>query len=84
MIEHTIRISEKAGLYANQVNQLVQSPTGFNADIFFTNRGRKVNLKSVLGLFSLAILKQAEISLEVSGLMLEKHFRDNRNIREVE
>ncbi|TCN25183.1 HPr family phosphocarrier protein [Mesobacillus foraminis] len=67
MIERTIRINRKAGLYAKPVNQLVQTASKFNADIFLTHNGRKVNVKSVLGVLSLAIPKQATITLEVSG-----------------
>jgi phosphocarrier protein len=67
MIERTIRINRKAGLYAQPVNQLVQTASKFNADIFLTHNGRKVNVKSVLGVLSLAIPKQATITLEVSG-----------------
>ncbi|MDF2856970.1 MAG: ptsH, partial [Neobacillus sp.] len=67
MIQQTVRISAKVGLYAQLVNQLVQAAARFNADIFLTYKGRKVNLKSVLGVLSLAIPKQAEITLEVSG-----------------
>jgi phosphocarrier protein len=67
MIQQTVRISANVGLYAQLVNQLVQAAARFNADIFLTYKGRKVNLKSVLGVLSLAIPKQAEITLEVSG-----------------
>ena len=67
MIQQTLTINRNAGLYAQPVNQLVQHASRFNADIFLTYKGRKVNVKSVLGLLSLAIPKQAEIILEVSG-----------------
>ncbi len=60
-------INRNAGLYARPVNQLVQNASRFNADIFLTYKGRKVNVKSVLGVLSLAIPKKAEIILEVSG-----------------
>ncbi|WP_040208840.1 HPr family phosphocarrier protein [Neobacillus jeddahensis] len=67
MIQKTVKINRKAGLYARPVNQLVQTASRFNADIFLTHNGRKVNVKSVLGVLSLAIPKQAEITLEASG-----------------
>jgi phosphocarrier protein HPr len=62
-----VKINNKAGLYAQPVNQLVQTASQFNSDIFLTHNGRTVNVKSVLGVLSLAIPKQAEITLEVSG-----------------
>lgn len=67
MIQQTVIINRNAGLYARPVNKLVQNAARFNADIFLTYKGRKVNVKSVLGVLSLAIPKQAEIILEVSG-----------------
>ncbi len=67
MIQQTVKINNKAGLYAQPVNQLVQAASQFNSDIFLTHNGRTVSVKSVLGVLSLAIPKQAEITLEVSG-----------------
>jgi phosphotransferase system HPr (HPr) family protein len=67
MIQQTVTINRNAGLYAQPVNQLVQNASRFNADIFLTYKGRKVSVKSVLGVLSLAIPKQAEIILEASG-----------------
>jgi phosphocarrier protein len=67
MIQQTIKIQTHAGLYAQPVNQLVQAASRFNSDIFLTHNGRTVNVKSVLGVLSLAIPKKAEIILEVSG-----------------
>ncbi|WP_160724807.1 HPr family phosphocarrier protein [Bacillus sp. USDA818B3_A] len=67
MIQETLKIKNKAGLYAQPVNQIVKAASQFNSDIFLTHNGRTVNVKSVLGILSLAIPKQAEITLEVSG-----------------
>ena len=67
MIQKTVTVSKNAGLYARPVNQLVQNASRFNSDIFLTYKGRRVSIKSVLGVLSLAIPKQAEITLEASG-----------------
>ena len=67
MIQKTVTVNKNAGLYARPVNQLVQNASRFNADIFLTYKGRKVSVKSVLGVLSLAIPKQAEITLEACG-----------------
>jgi phosphotransferase system HPr (HPr) family protein len=67
MIQQTVMINRDAGLYAQPVNRLVQTASQFNADIFLSYKGRRVNVKSVLGVLSLAIPKKAEIILEVSG-----------------
>ncbi|NRD79748.1 HPr family phosphocarrier protein [Bacillus sp. BRMEA1] len=67
MIQQSVKINNKAGLYAKPVDQLVKTASRFNAEIFITYNGRKVNAKSVLGVLSLAIPKQSEIVIEVSG-----------------
>jgi len=67
MIQQTVKINRKSGLYARPVNKLVQTASRYNADIFLTHNGRKVNVKSVLGILSLAIPRKAEITFEASG-----------------
>ncbi|GHH99193.1 HPr family phosphocarrier protein [Neobacillus kokaensis] len=67
MIKQSVRINKKAGLYAKPVNQLVQTASEFNADIYLIYNDRRVNVKSVLGILSLAIPNQSEVTIEASG-----------------
>ena len=67
MIQQTVTINQKAGLSPQPVNQLVQTASQFQADIFLTHNGRRVNAKSVLGILSLAIPMREEIILEAAG-----------------
>jgi phosphocarrier protein HPr len=67
MIQQTVELNNKAGLYARSIRQLVEIASRFHSEIFLTHNERKVNLKSIMGVLSLAIPKQAEITLEVSG-----------------
>ncbi|MED4205877.1 HPr family phosphocarrier protein [Neobacillus mesonae] len=67
MIQQSVKVNKKAGLYAKPVNQLVQTASQFNADIYLIYNERKVNVKSVLGILSLAIPNQAEVTIEASG-----------------
>ena len=67
MIQQTVEINNKAGLYARSITQLVEVASRFHSEIFLTHNGHKANLKSILGVLSLAIPRQAEITLEVSG-----------------
>ena len=67
MIQETFEMNSKDGLHAPYVSQLVQVASRFNSDIFLTHNGRTVNLKSMIGVLSLGIPKQAIITLEASG-----------------
>jgi phosphocarrier protein HPr len=67
MIQQTVTINKKTGLSARPVNQLVQTASCYISDIFLIHNGRRVNAKSVLGILSLAIPKQSEITLEAEG-----------------
>jgi phosphocarrier protein HPr len=67
MIQQTVELNSKAGLYARSITQLVEVASRFHSEIFLTHNGRKANLKSIMGVLSVAIPKQAEITLEFSG-----------------
>nr|WP_263324610.1 HPr family phosphocarrier protein [Neobacillus sp. Marseille-Q6967] len=67
MIQKTLDVNSKAGLYPRLVTQLVQSASQFQSEIFLSHNGRKVNLKSIMGILSLAIPNQAQITIEASG-----------------
>ncbi|MFC0270771.1 HPr family phosphocarrier protein [Metabacillus herbersteinensis] len=75
MIQQTLELNSKAGLLAIPVTQLVQVASRFNSDIFLTHNGRKVNVKSILGVLSLGIPSQAKITLEASGQDEEEALR---------
>lgn len=67
MVIKTIQLNRKAGLDSRAINQLVQVTSQFESDIYLTYNGHKVNCKSIMGVLSLAIPNNAEISLEASG-----------------
>lgn len=67
MVLKTIQLKRNAGLDSRAINQLVQVTSQFESDIYLTYNGHKVNCKSIMGVLSLAIPYNAEISLEASG-----------------
>ncbi|MDQ0970874.1 phosphocarrier protein HPr [Neobacillus niacini] len=67
MVLKTIQLNRKAGLDSRAINKLVQVTSQFESDIYLTYNGHKVNCKSIMGVLSLAIPNNAEISLEASG-----------------
>lgn len=68
MLQQTVEINSKTGLYPRTVTELVQSASQFKSEIFLEFNGRRVNLKSIMGILSLAIPKQAEITIEAEGV----------------
>lgn len=68
MIQQTVEINSKTGLYPRTVTELVQSASQFKSEIFLEFNGRRVNLKSIMGILSLAIPKQAKITIEAEGV----------------
>jgi phosphocarrier protein HPr len=67
LVLKTIQLNRKSGLDSRAINQLVQVTSQFESDIYLTYNGHKVNCKSIMGVLSLAIPNNAEISLEASG-----------------
>lgn len=68
MVQKTINVNSNAGINARAITQLVQTASRFDSDIYLTYEGRKVNLKSIMGVLSLGIPKHAEITLQASGV----------------
>lgn len=67
MVLKTILLKRKVGLDSRAINQLVQVTSQFESDIYLTYNGHKVDCKSIMGVLSLAIPNNAEISLEATG-----------------
>ncbi|OIK15717.1 hypothetical protein BIV60_08160 [Bacillus sp. MUM 116] len=67
MIQQLVKLQTKVGLYPPYISQLVQEASRFHSDIFMTHNGRRVNVKSIMGVLSLAVSKEAELTFEASG-----------------
>ncbi|MDQ0254589.1 catabolite repression HPr-like protein [Evansella vedderi] len=67
MIEKTIVVKRKTGLQARPAALFVQEANKFHSDIFIEKDGKKVNAKSIMGIMSLAINANKEITLTVDG-----------------
>jgi phosphocarrier protein HPr len=67
MVLKTVQLKRKAGLDSRAVNQMVHVSSQFESDIYLSYNGHKVNCKSIMGVLSLAIPDNAEISLEATG-----------------
>ncbi|KIL73301.1 phosphocarrier protein HPr [Bacillus badius] len=67
MMERSFTIIDEAGIHARPASILVQTVSKFSADVNLEFKGKKVNLKSILGVMSLGIPEGAEINISASG-----------------
>lgn len=67
MAEKTFTIIDETGIHARPATLLVQAATPFQAEADLEYNGKRVNLKSIMGVMSLGIPKGAEIKIVTSG-----------------
>ena len=67
MIKKTAKIVNKLGLHARPSAMLVTAASKYNAEVFFTKNGLRVNGKSILGVMMLAAEMGSELLIEVDG-----------------
>ena len=67
MITRTAKILNKLGLHARPSAMLVTAASKFEAQVFLTKDGLRVNAKSIMGVMMLAAEQGAELLVEVDG-----------------
>ncbi len=67
MIEKEVTVKLKTGLQARPAAQFVQEASRFSSDIFIIDGEKKVNVKSIMGLMSLAISSGKTVILAAEG-----------------
>ncbi|MDQ0270678.1 phosphocarrier protein HPr [Cytobacillus purgationiresistens] len=67
MIEKEFTVISDTGIHARPATQLVQAAGRFTSDVQLEYKGRKVNLKSIMGVMSLAVGKGANIKISTEG-----------------
>lgn len=60
-------IVDETGIHARPATLLVQTASKFESDITLEFNGRSVNLKSIMGVMSLGVGKDAEIVIAAEG-----------------
>lgn len=66
-MEKKFIITDEAGLHARPATVLVNSASQYDSEIYLEYKGRKVNLKSIMGVMSLGVPQGAEITISVEG-----------------
>ena len=67
MNSRTLTIVNKLGLHARAAAKLVNTASGFAADIQIDKQGHQVNGKSIMGVMMLAAGKGSQITVHAAG-----------------
>ncbi|CAH0345886.1 MULTISPECIES: phosphocarrier protein HPr [Bacillaceae] len=67
MVEKTFKVIAETGIHARPATLLVQAAGKFDSEINLEHKGKKVNLKSIMGVMSLGVGKDAEITISAEG-----------------
>lgn len=67
MVEKQFKIIAETGIHARPATLLVQTASKFESDVQLEYKGKKVNLKSIMGVMSLGVGQGAEIIIMAEG-----------------
>ena len=67
MIEKEVVVKNGSGLHARPATLLVKKASSFKSDVSIEYNGKKANVKSLIGVLSLAVTKDATIKVAASG-----------------
>ena len=67
MLQREAEIINKLGLHARASAKLTQVAGRFEADVWLSRNGRRVNAKSIMGVMMLAAAKGSTVTVETDG-----------------
>ncbi len=67
MTEKQFTITDEAGMHARPASALVGTASKFKSEIALEFKGKKVNLKSILGVMSLGISSGSVVTISADG-----------------
>ncbi|MFJ5713498.1 phosphocarrier protein HPr [Neobacillus novalis] len=67
MAEKQFKVIADTGIHARPATLLVQTASKFDSEITLEYKGKKVNLKSIMGVMSLGIGQGADIKIAAEG-----------------
>ncbi len=67
MEQQTFTITDETGIHARPATLLVQAASKFDSDIQLEHNEKKVNLKSIMGVMSLGIGQNQDITIIAEG-----------------
>lgn len=67
MKQITVQVIDPVGLHARPATVAVSAASKFKCDVTVAFKGREVNMKSIMGVMSLGIPTQSEITITFNG-----------------
>ncbi|WP_335870407.1 phosphocarrier protein HPr [Bacillus sp. 2205SS5-2] len=67
MTQKQFTITADTGIHARPATLLVQTASKFDSEVHLEYKGKKVNLKSIMGVMSLGVGKGGEITIITEG-----------------
>ncbi|GAX05215.1 phosphocarrier protein HPr [Secundilactobacillus pentosiphilus] len=67
MEKRNFRITAEAGIHARPATLLVQAASKFNSDINLEYDGKSINLKSIMGVMSLGVGQNTDVTISADG-----------------
>lgn len=67
MAEKQFKVIAETGIHARPATLLVQTASKFDSEINLEYKGKKVNLKSIMGVMSLGVGQGADIKISAEG-----------------
>ncbi|WP_286357134.1 phosphocarrier protein HPr [Faecalibaculum rodentium] len=67
MKQVTVTVIDSVGLHARPATVAVNAASKFKSDVNVAFKGREVNMKSIMGVMSLGIPTQSEITISATG-----------------
>lgn len=67
MVEKEVIVNSSTGLHARPATLLVKTASAFKSDITIEHNGKEANIKSLIGVLSLAVTNGSKIILKASG-----------------
>ena len=79
-MEKTIVVKSTVGLHASLAAKIVQAASNYSVDIFLFYMTKTIDVKSILGLMSLAIPSGENVVIEATGAQAEAAIEDIASI----
>ena len=67
MEKREFHVTAETGIHARPATLLVQSASKFNSEITLQYQDKSVNLKSIMGVMSLGVGKDADVTISAEG-----------------
>ena len=67
MAEKTFKITAETGIHAQSAVYLVNEAIKYNSNILLEVEGKKINMKSIMGVMSLGVYQGAVITVHADG-----------------